>query len=421
MKLNKTFGRIATTLVATAMLASVAVVPAFAVTVNNGGIITDNTQPDAAITEISFDKQLLMPADVEIPDVEFTFSLSIPEGEVDETATDAAGTNKVAVSKGTSDFADATVSFSSDDESEDPLQNHTEYGTDALEGYKTVTKTVTFSNVPTFTDAGVYKYELTEETLSAEDTTAAVADFEQSTKTRAVYLFVEYVEGETNPVVTGAIISDTNSFANNASGKTDSVMNYYMLDGNPDEFDPSNPPEIVENDLTITKTVTGDMGNKSESFAFSITINSSDNADKTYNYTITSKTGTTTTGNVKSGTEIPNVSLTDGASIRITGLSASDTFTVTEDAAMANGSINDAGYTTKYHVTGGDEVDGNGVSVARSLATESDKPVSTTVAFTNNREAVSPTGLIMDIAPYVLLVVVAAAGCFVFLRKRRED
>ena len=41
--------------------------------------------------------------------------------------------------------------------------------------------------------------------------------------------------------------------------------------------------------------------------------------------------------------------------------------------------------------------------------------------YTNTREAVSPTGLIMDIAPYALLVVVAAAGCFVFLRKRRED
>ena len=45
----------------------------------------------------------------------------------------------------------------------------------------------------------------------------------------------------------------------------------------------------------------------------------------------------------------------------------------------------------------------------------------TSAEFTNNREAVSPTGIVMNVAPYVLLVVVAAAGCFVFLRKRRED
>ena len=40
---------------------------------------------------------------------------------------------------------------------------------------------------------------------------------------------------------------------------------------------------------------------------------------------------------------------------------------------------------------------------------------------TNIREAANPTGLVMDIAPYVLLVVAAAAGCFIFMRKRRED
>ena len=43
------------------------------------------------------------------------------------------------------------------------------------------------------------------------------------------------------------------------------------------------------------------------------------------------------------------------------------------------------------------------------------------IAVVNTRNAVSPTGIVMNVAPYALLVVVAAAGCFVFLRKRRED
>ena len=43
------------------------------------------------------------------------------------------------------------------------------------------------------------------------------------------------------------------------------------------------------------------------------------------------------------------------------------------------------------------------------------------VVFYNTRDAVSSTGIVMNVASYVLLVVVAAAGCFVFLRKRRED
>ena len=43
------------------------------------------------------------------------------------------------------------------------------------------------------------------------------------------------------------------------------------------------------------------------------------------------------------------------------------------------------------------------------------------MTFINTRDAVSPTGIVMNVAPYALLVVVAAAGCFVFMRKRRED
>ena len=47
----------------------------------------------------------------------------------------------------------------------------------------------------------------------------------------------------------------------------------------------------------------------------------------------------------------------------------------------------------------------------------------TTATITNTKNAVSPTGIMMDIAPYAVLVVIAAAGCFIFLRKRhaKED
>ena len=49
------------------------------------------------------------------------------------------------------------------------------------------------------------------------------------------------------------------------------------------------------------------------------------------------------------------------------------------------------------------------------------KDANNDVAYTNKLDTVSPTGLAMNIAPYALLVVVAAGACFVFLRKRRED
>lgn len=43
------------------------------------------------------------------------------------------------------------------------------------------------------------------------------------------------------------------------------------------------------------------------------------------------------------------------------------------------------------------------------------------IEFNNSRNSSTPTGIVMNVAPYALLVVVAVAGCFVFLRKRNED
>ena len=92
MKLNKTFGRIATTLVATAMLASVAVVPAMAEPEKVNGAITsdgyyDDTT-DAGIDTFSFTKELEMPVDVDEPTVTFNFTLSPDNPVGNEIASD---------------------------------------------------------------------------------------------------------------------------------------------------------------------------------------------------------------------------------------------------------------------------------------------------------------------------------------------
>ena len=96
MKLNKTFGRIATTLVATAMLASVAAVPAFAV--NNSGVISPDS--GSAITAITFNKELTMPSNVPVPAVTFNFSMDGTALVGEEVATD--NSNQVPITAGNS-------------------------------------------------------------------------------------------------------------------------------------------------------------------------------------------------------------------------------------------------------------------------------------------------------------------------------
>ena len=378
MKLNKTFGRIATTLVATAMLASVAVVPAFADPFT-GGVI-DNTTNHEEVTEIQFTKYLMKPATVITPNHEFTFTLT--------------NSNDVQ--------ADATFTSSEKDLN---LYNGVGAGDEGIEAkavftasqglgvsetgktVNTVSTTVTFDIsdlADDFTDAGVYKYNIDETEEQAPYYNGNDLD---------LYLFVErYTEGGVDKYkVTGAVLT----VDGNVNEKTDSTTNGYMVD----PTDPEPTPDT--NDLVISKTVDGEMGSRSEEFNFTVTL-SGDTDDK-YNaqYEKDGLPGTTVqlTGGVNSG-----IKLAHGESLRIYGL-VDDTsnYTVTEE------SYTSSGYTTTIN---GEEIN--------TVSGTYDKD-NNTVAVVNTRAAVSPTGLVMDIAPYALLVVVAAAGCFVFLRKRPED
>ena len=107
------------------------------------------------------------------------------------------------------------------------------------------------------------------------------------------------------------------------------------------------------------------------------------------------------------------ITLKHNERVHIYGLSDGQQIDITESKVAGKG---DGGryQTTTYTVDDGEVKSGEACTVHFTDA-------NVDVSYLNTLNAVSPTGLIMDIAPYALLVVVAAAGCFVFLRKRRED
>lgn len=176
--------------------------------------------------------------------------------------------------------------------------------------------------------------------------------------------------------------------------------------------------------VTVTKSVLGEMGSYEDWFNFSVTKTDGEvvDVDKDTDETTTEEGyafrlqngDTVILINLKPGDVIQLFEQTSASGykiddnntrVHIYGLSNGDAYTVTENAA------NSDGYVTTI----------DGSSTENGVKSGSFANSNVTVAYTNTRDAVSPTGLIMDIAPYVLLVVVAAAGCFVFLRKRRED
>ena len=166
------------------------------------------------------------------------------------------------------------------------------------------------------------------------------------------------------------------------------------------------------NELDLSKVVDGDLANKNpDAFDFTIEISGLTAGSTIGVSTDGSKYDdeTATNGSVK----LENVKLGNGEHYYVCGLPTGATVKVTENIQDSEG------YTTSYKFNNGSKTDGKEAS--NLTIADKDNSQANTVEFTNKKEAISPTGIVMDIAPYALLVAVAAAGCFVFLRKRRED
>lgn len=209
-----------------------------------------------------------------------------------------------------------------------------------------------------------------------------------------------YVYVENNDDYSGLVISNVEFCNENGltSGKTNTWVNYYKLDGDPDNEDPDNPPEAKANELVIHNAVEGTMADMTKKFEYKVTITSDQavtaNIEKYENnqWKVTQK-----------DVNLSNAfQLGDDEQLHVYGLTSGDTYSINPTSYASEG----------YEQT----VEGYTASTTPAFG-----DTNVTVNYTNTRNAVSPTGIVMNVAPYVLLVVVAAAGCFVFLRKRRED
>ena len=151
-------------------------------------------------------------------------------------------------------------------------------------------------------------------------------------------------------------------------------------------------------DLTITKTVTGDFGDKNKDFTFTLKINRVAAANRE----LKKADGTTIKTNDKG-----EFTLKHGESVTVIGLEAADTYEVVETAAT--------GYTTKVGTDTTNTASGN-MTKSETELTSGNK----TAAYTNNCDASPVTGVIMTIAPYALMVVLAGAFAVVFLTRRNR-
>lgn len=345
MKLNKTIGRVATTLVATAMLASLAA-PAYAAEATL--ITTNNT--------VSFTKEITKDEAAGVPTGQFVF-----------TVTDGTGT--------------ASTQITDED-------SNTENGVQIVANNTGATVAVDISfKMGGFDAPGTYSYTL------------------QETGTDIPGMTVDNTEYTLNVVVVNANSAnpDGETFVidsaelRNSTGKTDTITDTYNTYS-----------------LKLDKALAGDFADANDSFVFNITFNANDTHATSF------KLGDNTV-NFVNGTATQKVTLRGGDSIVADGLPVGTTYTITEltdegdaekyETTASGTGVNDFTEANKQ-VTGDVMVPGEGASEVAS---------DVEVHYVNTLNSTPATGIVMDVAPYALLVVIAAAGCFVFLRKRRED
>ena len=157
-------------------------------------------------------------------------------------------------------------------------------------------------------------------------------------------------------------------------------------------------------DLKVVKNVEGNQADLKKDFTFAIKVDSDVTGEKfnvvVYNSENQPQDEAKTV--VGDDTNAVPVELGNGDYVVIYGLSSDDVYTVTETDYSGEG------YLTK--------VDGVEGKMATGKLTGD-----TTVTFTNIRNADTPTGVILNIAPYILMVALAGVLAFFFLRKRHYE
>lgn len=355
MKLNRKIARLAASVLATAMFACATALPAMA------------EDPTATLT-----KKLSKDVNVYAPNTTFTFEIASATGN-ELTA----GVSGKVIYSGPADgvyFGDSKSTITSTPTPQDIGQSEITVGTLNLN-----------YDLSKFTQAGVYRYKITEQ----------AGTYDGITYTNEVKYFDVYVTNAASgglEVAYAAFVSATDS-----SQKDDGIFTNDYKTG-------------ASKTLTVHKVVEGNLGDKTKPFEFTVKIDG-ENGEQYY---VTYGDGKNVT--LTSGTET-KISLTNGQSLTVYGLSENDKYTVTETSYTVDG------YTTKV-ATDPVDPDSSTSAVATEGSSVSQQQVSGNsddVYFYNIKDYVTPTGVIMNVAPYVLMVGIAVAGCFVFLRKRRDD
>lgn len=158
--------------------------------------------------------------------------------------------------------------------------------------------------------------------------------------------------------------------------------------------------------VTVSKTVTGALGDKGKEFNFTLTVKDSTGSAITSD--MKAKKGTDAETTINSG---DTFTLKDGENIVFTNVPTYATVTVTEyDYTGANG-----GYSTSYVVDNGQSTGGLEAKLENISAGNH------TIAFTNSKDVIPDTGITLNSMPYLLVLAGVLVGGMAWMRRRKRS
>lgn len=204
-----------------------------------------------------------------------------------------------------------------------------------------------------------------------------------------------YAENGDGGAKGGLILDNDWSYTPTEPQLADGTVNFYA------EYVP------MYSQVTVSKTVTGALGDKAKEFSF--TLNVTDSA------------GNAITGGIKakksSNEETPSIdngyqfTLKDGENIVFTNVPTYATVAVTEnDYTGANG-----GYSTSYVVDNGQSTGGLEAKLENISAGNH------TIAFTNSKDVNPDTGITLHSMPYLLVLAGVLVGGMAWMRRRKRS
>ena len=190
-----------------------------------------------------------------------------------------------------------------------------------------------------------------------------------------------------------------------------------------------NPKNDTTHDVVITKNIGGANGNKSDKFKFQVLVNAQNNKNEAYKVQkgeldSTGKpvdkgffTGTNAFDHVDNNVKSPEFEVTQDTGIHIYGLTENDKVTIIEGENSYVMDVNDQPQANNDTYVKDLAMVQNEKFQAKFYTLQDDAQV----VVNNKQGQITPTGIVMNVAPYVLMLAVAGGMGVVFMNRKKEE